>query len=348
MIVANGQFDTDQVTLDAMDTMISDHSQLSPHEQSIVREIARHVVEPGPVQVLLNTIGLPFEKIAQRIQKANNKLAQKLSTTIDSAVRTGIERSIRVAGSVSREHKIFTAYRKAGYQIESNQDIEGIDLSIRDQIADRFDRSNAVMVGAEGAVLGAATSLAEALPAAQLVIPGLISVDIVASTTLLSRHLVQLAAAYGFGLKEDRSNIMHVLAAMVPQQFAYDEGFLPVKIAAMSAAREAGGFAAKVSHSATQIGFDQAMRQLGTDAPQLIKLVNYVAEKLGLRMSQKAFGILVPLVGGAVNGSLNVAFQQAGHTTGKDYFRLVVLSQRHGEEAIRSAVQREISTLRRA
>lgn len=331
-----------------MDSIIPSEAELTPYEQSIVREIARHIVEPSPVQVLLNTIGLPFEKIAQRIQAANGRLAQKLSTTIDTAVQNGLEKSIRLAGRVSREHKIVKAYRDAGYRIRSSEDVQSIDLSVRDRIADRFDKGNALVVGAEGAALGAATSLAEALPYAQIAIPALISADIVASTTLLSRHLVQLAAAYGFSLQNDRSNVLHVLAAMVPQQFTYDDGFLPVKIAAMNAAREAGGFAARVGQSASRIGFDQAMRQFGADAPQLIKLVNYVAEKLGLRMSQKAFGILVPLVGGAVNGSLNVAFQQAGHTTGKDYFRLVVLSERHGEDAIRSMVQREISALRRA
>jgi hypothetical protein len=323
-------------------------TSFTQYEQSVIQEIARHVVEPSPVQVLLNTIGLPFEKIAKKLHTANNSLARKVSTTIDTAIRTGLERSIRVAGRVAKDKKVIAAYNRAGHKITSVHAIQHIDLSVRDGVANRFDISNAVIVGTEGALLGAATSVAEALPFAQIAIPGLISADIVASTTLLSRHLVQLGSAYGFSLQQDRSNVVHVLAAMVPQQFTYDEGFLPVKIAAMNAAREAGEFAARVGQSASRIGFERAMRQVSGEAPQLIKLVNYVAEKLGLRMSQKVFGVLVPLVGGAVNGSLNVAFQQAGHTTGKDYFRLVILSQKYGEDVVRSAVAAEVEKMRRA
>ena len=159
---------------------------------------------------------------------------------------------------------------------------------------------------------------------------------------------MQLGSAYGFSVENDRSNVVHILQAMVPHQFTYDEGFIPVKLAAMNAAREAGEFAARLGKEAGRIGFDRAVKQMSREAPQLVKLINYVAEKLGLRMSQKVFGVLVPLVGGAVNGSLNVAFQQAGHSTGMDYFRAVLLAGKYGEDRVRNAVQGEVKRLRAA
>jgi hypothetical protein len=87
------------------------------------------------------------------------------------------------------------------------------------------------------------------------------------------------------------------------------------------------------------------MRTVGRDAPQLVRLVNLVIERLGLRVSQKSLGMLVPLAGGAVNAALNVAFHQAGHITGADYFRLLVLSERYGEPAVRAALDAEIARL---
>lgn len=55
-------------------------------------------------------------------------------------------------------------------------------------------------------------------------------------------------------------------------------------------------------------------------------------------MTEKEFGMLVPALGIFVNGGLNVMFQQVGHTTAKDYFRLIILGEKYGNEKLISCL----------
>ena len=320
---------------------------LAPDERHAIEEIALHLVEPGWTRSLLEVVGLPFESLVNRLQSSSNRLMQRVSATVTSSARTGLGAAVRLGGTISRDRTVAAEAARLGQPVERLEELTQRPLAFRDALADRFDRSSTVVLGTEGVVLGAATSLAEAVPFAQLVIPGLIATDVAASTTLLARHVIRVAAAYGFSVATDRANVAHVIAAMAPQQLSHDEGFVPLKLALGRASQEAGLFVGRVGRRATAVGFDRALVELGREAPQLVRLVNLVVERLGVRVSQKAFGMLVPLAGGAVNGSLNVAFQRAGHVTAKDYFRLLVLSQRYGEETVQALVRDEVARLRR-
>jgi hypothetical protein len=85
---------------------------------------------------------------------------------------------------------------------------------------------------------------------------------------------------------------------------------------------------------------------LEREAPQMIRLITYVADRLGVVITQKELGVLVPIAGAVLNSSINVAFQQVGHQTAKDYFRRVLLEDRYGEELVTYAVQQEIEILK--
>lgn len=63
-------------------------------------------------------------------------------------------------------------------------------------------------------------------------------------------------------------------------------------------------------------------------------------------MTEKEFGMLVPALGIFVNGGLNVMFQQVGHTTAKDYFRLIILGEKYGNEKIDKLLGEEIRLLK--
>ncbi len=329
-----------------MDELVAAPEAMEPYERRVLAEIAAHTVRPGPLQVVLDAAGVPFEAALRRLKNGRSRLARRTSEAIDHAVRGAVEQSLALGGRLAGDEPVMRAYRRLGYPVADHADIARLPLEARDLAAERFLRAGSFLLGGEGMVFGAAASLAEALPFAQLAVPALIATDIAASTTLLGRHLVQLASVYGYSIARDPGNRAHVLGAMVPQQVSWDEGFLPAKVVAMQAAREAGDFVAKLGRSVSQVGFDEALRSMTKEAPQLVKLVNLVIEKLGLRASQKALGMLVPIAGGAINGALNLAFQQAGHVTGRDYFRVLVLSDRYGSAAVRSALEREVERVR--
>ncbi len=320
--------------------------EMEPYERATLAEVAAHVVRPGPLHAVLEVLGAPFETALKRLQASRGRLARRTSEAIDRALRGAVERAVLVGARTASDRGVLATYRQLGIVLDGHHEVRTLGLEARDRAAQRLRRGGALTLGGEGLALGAATSVAELLPFAQVAVPGLVAADVAASTALLGRHLVQLSSAYGYSVASDRAHLAHVLAAMVPQQYTFDEGFVPVKVMAAGAAREAGEFVLRLGRRSASVGFEEALRSLGHEAPRLVRLVNLVVERLGLRVSQKSLGMLVPLAGGAVNATLNLAFHQAGHVTGMDYFRILVLSQRYGDEPVRTALEAEITRLR--
>jgi len=212
-------------------------------------------------------------------------------------------------------------------------------LSQLDAVADSFRFGSTLLLGASGALLGGATTMAEGIPGAQLVIPSLILTDITSSMTLLSRHTCRVATAYGFSSRNPE-NLPHLVAAMAPQSESADEGYLSLKTAVVTSIRESGMFMARTAG----VVIDRQL--IEREAPQMIRLITYVADRLGVVITQKELGILVPIAGAVLNSSINIAFQQVGHHTAKNYFRRLILDDRYGEELVSYAIQEQIEALR--
>jgi hypothetical protein len=130
------------------------------------------------------------------------------------------------------------------------------------------------------------------------------------------------------------------MAAMAPQTESSDEGYIALKSAVVTSIHEAGHF---MSRSAGMVLDRQLLER---EAPQMIRLITYVADRLGIVITQKELGILVPIAGAVLNSSINVAFQQVGHQTAKDYFRRLLLEDRYGDELVSFAIQQEIALLK--
>jgi hypothetical protein len=84
---------------------------------------------------------------------------------------------------------------------------------------------------------------------------------------------------------------------------------------------------------------------LEKEAPQMIRLIASVAERLGIAITQKELGILIPVAGAVLNGSINLAFQKVSHQTAKDYYRRLLLEDRYGDELVSVAISSEIAEL---
>src|SRR3989441_11558946 len=126
---------------------------------------------------------------------------------------------------------------------------------------------------------------------------------------------------------------------MAPHSDTSDEGYLALKTAVVTSIRESGRFMARTA------GVVLDRQVLEREAPQMIRLLTYVADRLGIVVTQKELGGLGPIAGAVLNSSINVAFQQVGHQTAKDYFRRLILEDRYGEELVAYAIQGEVATL---
>jgi hypothetical protein len=312
------------------------------YEQQVIRELALHRVQPNAVQRLLDKAGRPMARLLTIGRRSNNRALRGASRHIHGWIEEGLIKTFRAANRLANTHDISRKYAARGIHV--GQDFESLrflPLSQLDAVADTFRLGSAVLLGAEGALLGGATTLAAGIPGAQLVIPSLILTDITTSMTLLSRHTCRIATVYGYPSR-NTEHLPHVVAAMAPQSETSDEGYLSLKTAVVTSIRESGQFLARTA------GMVLDRQLIEREAPQMIRLIAYVADRLGVVLTQKQLGILIPVAGAVLNSSINVAFQQVGHSTAKDYFRRLILEDRYGEELVGYAIDQEIEVLRNA
>jgi hypothetical protein len=310
------------------------------YEQHVLRELAIHQVQPNGIQRLLEGVGKPVAKLMNVGRTSQNRALRGLSDHIHGWIEEGLIKTFRAANKLTNTKDIAKRYAARGIQVGADfESLRFMPLSQLDAVADSFRWGSSLLLGAEGAILGGATTLAEGIPGAQLVIPSLILTDVTSSMTLLSRHTCRIATAYGYSSKKPE-NLPHLMAAMAPQAESSDEGYLALKTAVVTSIRESGQF---MTRSASMV-LDRKV--LEKEAPQMIRLIAYVADRLGVVLTQKELGVLVPIAGAVLNSSINVAFQQVGHQTAKDYFRRVLLEDRYGEELVSYAIQEEINLLK--
>ncbi len=316
-------------------------SVFTEYEREIIREIAHRRVQPNAVQRLLDVAGRPVGKLLKIGRESHSRALRGITNQIHGWIEEGLIKTFRAANKLTNSKDISKRYARRGIKIGDDFDgLRYMPLSQLDPVADSFRFGNTFWIGAEGALLGSATTLAEGIPGAQLAIPSLILMDVTTSLTLLSRHTCQLATAYGYSSKDPR-NLPHLIAAMAPPTESSDEGYLSLKSAVVTSIRESGRFMART----TGLVLDRQL--LEREAPQMIRLITYVADRLGVVVTQKELGILVPVAGAVFNSSINIAFQQVGHQTAKDYFRRLILEDRYGEELVAYAMELEMSALRR-
>jgi hypothetical protein len=310
------------------------------YEQHVIRDLAMHRVQPNPVQRMLEGVGKPMAKLMDFGRRSQNRTLRGLSDHIHGWIEEGLIKTFRAANKLANTKDIAKRYKARGIQVGDDfESLRFMPLSQLDAVADSIRWGSSFLLSAEGALLGGATTMAEGIPGAQLVIPSLILTDVTSSMTLLSRHTCRIATVYGYSSKKP-DNLPHLMAAMAPQTGSSDEGYLALKTAVVTSIRESGQFMARTA------GVVLDRQLLEREAPQMIRLITYVADRLGIVITQKELGILVPIAGAVLNSSINFAFQQVGHQTAKDYFRRLLLEDRYGEEIVAYAIQQEIAIMK--
>ena len=309
------------------------------YERRVVHEIAIHQVQPNAIQRILEAIGKPVGKVFQFARDSRNPALRGVSQRVEGWVQEGLIKTVQAANHFTGTDEIIRRIEALDIHVADIDSMRYLPMSKLDQVADSFKMSNRVLLGIEGAILGSATTMAEGIPGAQLIIPSLILADVTASMALLSRQACILAGVYGFSPRTPE-NLPHVLAAMAPQTATSDEGYLAIKAAIVGSIRETSRFAAR----AGGIVIDRQL--LEREAPQMIRLIASVSRRLGITVTQKELGALVPVAGAVLNGGINMAFQQVSHQSSKDYFRRLLLEERYGDELIAVAISSEIADIR--
>jgi hypothetical protein len=311
------------------------------YEHQVIHELAIHRVQPNAIHRLLEGVGRPMAALLNFGRNSKSRALRGVADHVHGWIEEGLIKTFRAANKLANPKDISKKYAARGIHVgEDFESLRYMPLSQLDAVADSFRWGSSFLLGVEGALLGSATTLAEGVPGAQLVIPSLILTDVTSSMTLLSRHTCRIATAYGYSSKNPE-NLPHLMAAMAPHSEDTDEGYLALKTAVVTSIRESGQFMARTA------GMVMDRQVLEREAPQMIRLITYVADRLGIVVTQKELGLIVPIAGAVLNSSINVAFQQVGHQTAKDYFRRLILEDRYGEELVGYAIQQEADALKK-
>src|SRR4051812_34507152 len=152
------------------------------YEQHVVRELAIHRVQPNAVHRLLEGAGKPVAKLLNFTRTSRSKTLRGLAEHVHGWIEEGLIKTFRAANRLSNPNEIVKRYASRGIHVGDDIDsLRFMPLSQLDAVADSFRWGSSLLLGIEGALLGSATTLAEGIPGAQLVIPSLILTDVTSS-----------------------------------------------------------------------------------------------------------------------------------------------------------------------
>jgi len=195
------------------------------YEQQVIRELAVHRVQPNAVRRLLEGVGRPMSYLLNMGRTSKSRALRGLADHVHGWIEEGLIKTFRAANKLANTKDISRKYAARGIHVGDDfESLRYMPLSQLDAVADSFRWGSSFLLGAEGALLGSATTMAEGIPGAQLVIPSLILTDVTSSLTLLSRHTCRIATSYGYSSKIPQ-NLPLLVAAMAPQSEYSVEGY---------------------------------------------------------------------------------------------------------------------------
>lgn len=310
-----------------------------PYEEDVLRQIVNHMTSESLIAKAMRLTGVPFETVLNVSRKVNNQWVTRIESAVTTSLHKGLKKSIDFVNQFHNEEQILQAYSEQGVKIRFVDDVPYLPLEEMDRVADQFKRSNTIGAGVEGALLGAATSLAEGSVLGMVALPSLVAADVALSTAFLSRQVCQVASSYGYYAK-DTENLPHLLAAMAPGHQSFEENFLVGKAMAI-----------RTIHQSEQYLLKRAANSLSDDffanAPHLLRLIQYVMKRMGMLLTEKEMTMMMPVAGAVLNGGVNIAFQHMAHEAAKDYFRLLVLERKYGIKAVEERLHEEMASLKK-
>ena len=178
-----------------------------------------------------------------------------------------------------------------------------------------------VLVGGSGAVGGFF-----GLPA--------LAVELPVSTTLMLRSIADIARSQGQDLSDiaTRFSCLEVFALGSDRSRDDDAGE-----SAYFTARGALAYEMHTALQAVQHMSSRAIKEAVTrgQMPILVKLINTIASRFGITVSEKLIAQSVPLIGAAGGAAINLMFIQHFQDMAEGHFTVKRLEQRFGTEAVR-------------
>lgn len=256
----------------------------------------------------------------------------KVADGTDAAIRTALNGAAKAIfmpsiASVSIERRS-RKLRKRFPDLENGSPFRQLDLKALDKGRPRQVlplAGAATAAGASLAITGAQVSTTVSGGATAAVVAGAIAGDVAASLALLGRATAEVAVHYGFdpSAPEEEIFLMGVLSYSTA-------GSLQGKVSALSA----------LSRLSQQMMRHATWKELEKDV--LVKVIQTVFTKMGVKLTHKRLAQVVPILGGLVSAGLSYDMLNRALGDATRIYRVRYLAEKHGlsfEDWIERATQ---------
>jgi hypothetical protein len=165
------------------------------------------------VQRVLEAIGKPVGRLFQIARESRNPALRGISDRVQGWVQEGLIKTVQAANRLTKPEDVMRRVEAMDIHVADIESMRYLPMSKLDHIADSSKQATGCCSVRKERYSESATTLAEGVPGAQLLIPSLILADVTASMTLLGRQTCLLASVYGFSPKLPE-NLPHVIAAL--------------------------------------------------------------------------------------------------------------------------------------
>jgi EcsC family protein len=167
------------------------------------------------------------------------------------------------------------------------------------------------------------------------------AVEIPLTTTVMLRSIARIAADAGASLDDPATRLECLTVFSLGSQPLEDmeSAYLTTRIGLAVALNKAAQF---VGRSTAQQLADSLAR--GT-APVLVRLVNMIAARFEVVVSEKLAAQSLPVAGAALGAALNAAFAQHFNHVARYHFGILRLERLHGQDLVQAAYRERVTAL---
>jgi hypothetical protein len=162
---------------------------------------------------------------------------------------------------------------------------------------------------------------------------GGMALEVPATTVLMLRSIGSIAAESGAALRDPATRLqcLEVLSFGSQSTESMDSAYLSTRLSLAMAVRQAGTFVAQ--HSAQEVADALAKGA----APALVRLIDAIARRFQIVVTQKVAAQAVPLTGAALGALINAAFTDHFNRVARFHFGILSLERRYGREMVDAA-----------
>ena len=297
-------------------------------------------IRPRPVTQRVRSAALaPLGKAVALARKVPG--GEALTRTVSAATLGLVELAASASEASVRRKRILKAYRAAGHEVKTLQDIRSLKLDDVLSVKPRLSLAYSTTAAAEGAVSGVFASggfVAAVLGAGVASAPGVgvtasaIAVDITTFLAAATRLVAHTAAYYGYDSEDPTERLF---STMVLSQAIDPAG---------------SGHDFVVEKQTTMLAFNKVMRDLvgrgsldGLGGNVIVSAMNSLFSAMGVRLASRKLAQIIPVAGVVVSAGMNAALMRTIGETADHLYRERFLAELYGRLQTREGESTDVA-----